>query len=98
METLACKTGRLSSSEIFGAVLCIVYFVFRRLPREIAESPSLEILKPCLDSSDHTALDDPAQSEGLDQMTFRAAFKPWPHCESQLLKTKHTIQNTDSVS
>lgn len=91
MEALACKTGRLTSSEIFGtvlwAILCIVYLVFRSIVREIAESPSLEIFKPCLDSSGQTALDEPAESDGLDQMSFRGAFKTWPHCESQLLKS-----------
>lgn len=77
---------------------CFMYLVFfSRLLREIAESPSLEILKPCLDSPGQAALDGPAQSEGLDQMFFRGAFKPQPHCESQL-KTKCTMHSTDSLS
>lgn len=93
MKVPLCRTGRLSSSEIWYCIMsCIMRLVFSRLPREIAESPSLEIFKPCLDCSGQTSLADPAWSEGVDQMIFRAAFKPQPLCESQFLKTKYTTQ------
>jgi len=55
---------------------------WRRLPREVEESPSLEILKSCLDVALGSLLKVTLlEQDGLDQMTCRGPFQPLPSCD-----------------
>jgi len=56
---------------------------WNRLPREIVESPSLEIFKTRLEHGPvQPAVGDPASAGGLDWMTHRGPFQPLPFCDS----------------
>lgn len=54
-----------------------------RLPREVAESSSLEILKshPYIEDPGQPTLDGPTWAEGRTQMTSRGPLQPQPLCD-----------------
>jgi len=54
-----------------------------RLPREVVESPSLEIFKTLPGQGPvQPALGDPASAGGLDQTIHRGPFRPLTFCDS----------------
>lgn len=56
------------------------------LPREIVESPSLELLKKMSGHDPgHLGLDVPAWAAGLDQVASRVAFQPQPFYDSVII-------------
>lgn len=58
---------------------------WHRLPRELVESHSLEILKSQLDMVLGNQLQVTLlEQEGLDQMISRGSFQPQPFCENLL--------------
>lgn len=59
---------------------------WQRLPREIVESPSLELLKKMSGHDPgHLGLDVPAWAVGLDQVASRVAFQPQPFYDSVII-------------
>ena len=59
------------------------------MPREVVDSPSLEIFKPCLDKVMCSLLwVTLLRQGGLDQMTHRGLFQPLPFCERLHLEKK----------
>lgn len=65
---------------------------WRRLPREVVESPPEEIVKKksldmVLGNKDHGAL---FEQGGMDQMTSRSPFQPVPFCDSVFILVGHS--------
>ena len=55
---------------------------WNRLPREVVESPSMEIFKIQMDTFLRILLEGTCFSRGLNQMTSRDSFQPLNFCDS----------------
>jgi len=59
---------------------------WHRLPREVMDSPSLEIFNTLPGRGPvQPAVGDPALAGGLDWVTHRGPFQPLPLCDSMIL-------------
>ena len=55
---------------------------WKRLPREVVDSPSLQISRPAWTPTCATCCRGPALAEGLDKTVSRSPFQPLQLCDS----------------